>query len=95
MIGALRVKVPSYAKENSWDIFPTFISKISSCNLKELISQRKIFLEQISYLKIVSLIYYIVSEINILTKFRWAICYTFKINCTSFEKMNGFLINMQ
>ena len=44
---------------------------------------------------IVSLIYFIVSEIIILTKFRWEICYTFKINCTGFEKMHGFPINMQ
>ena len=43
----------------------------------------------------VALIYFIVSEINILIKFRLAICYTFKINCISFEKMHGFLINMQ
>ena len=46
-------------------------------------------------LKIVSLIYFIVSEINGLTKFRSAICYTFKIYCTSFGKMHGFPINMQ
>ena len=48
-------------------------------------------------LKIVSLIYFMVSEINILTKFCLTICYTFihVINCTSFEKMHGFSINMQ
>ena len=46
-------------------------------------------------LKIVSLFYFMVSEINILTKFRKTICYTFKINCTSFKKMHGFSINMQ
>ena len=45
--------------------------------------------------KIVSLIYFIVSEINILTKFRQTICYTFKIYCISFEKMHGFSINVQ
>ena len=46
-------------------------------------------------LKMVSLIYFIVSEINILIKFRKAISYTFKINCKSFEKIHGFPINMQ
>ena len=46
-------------------------------------------------LKTVSLIYFIVSEINILIKFRLAICYTFKINCKSFEKMQCFSINTQ
>ena len=46
-------------------------------------------------LKMVALIYFIVLEINILIKFRKAICYTFKINCKSFEKMHGFLINME
>ena len=46
-------------------------------------------------LKMVALIYFIVSEINILLKFRKAICYTFKMNCKSFEKMHGFPINMQ
>ena len=46
-------------------------------------------------LKIVSLIYFMVSETNILTKFRWTICYTFIFYCTSFEKMHGFSINMQ
>ena len=46
------------------------------------------------YLKIVSLIYFMVSEIDTLTKFRWPICYTFIINCTSFEKLHGFSINM-
>ena len=47
------------------------------------------------YLKTVSLIYFIVSEINILIKFRYAICYTSKINCKSFWNMHGFPINMQ
>ena len=42
-----------------------------------------------------SLIFFMVSKINILTKFRWTICYTFIINCTNFEKMHGFSINMQ
>ena len=46
-------------------------------------------------LKIVSLIYFIVLEIKILTKFRSAICYMFKINCKGFEKMHAFSINMQ
>ena len=46
-------------------------------------------------LKMVSLIYFIASEINISIKFRYAICYTFKINCKSFEKMHDFPINMQ
>ena len=46
-------------------------------------------------LKMISLVYFIVAEINILIKFRKAICYTFKINCKSFEKMHGFPINMQ
>ena len=46
-------------------------------------------------LKIVFIIYFIVSEINILTKFRSAIYYSFKIYCTSFGKMHGFQINMQ
>ena len=41
-------------------------------------------------LKIVSLIDYIVSEINILTKFCQTTCYSFIINCTSFEKMHCF-----
>ena len=41
-------------------------------------------------LEIVSRIYFMVSEINILTKFRQTICYSFKINCTSFEKLHGF-----
>ena len=36
-----------------------------------------------------------VSEINILTKFRKTICYIFIINCTSFEKMHVFSITMQ
>ena len=36
-----------------------------------------------------------VSDINTLTKFRYTICYTFIINCTSFEKLHGFSINMQ
>ena len=48
-----------------------------------------------SDLKMISLIYFMVSEINILTKFRYTICYTFIINCTSFEKMPGFSINVQ
>ena len=47
------------------------------------------------HLKMVSLIYFMVSEINILTKFCLTICYTVKINCTSFKKMHGFSINMQ
>ena len=38
----------------------------------------------------VSLIYIMVSEINILTKFRYTICYTFIINCTDFEKNAWF-----
>ena len=46
-------------------------------------------------LKIVSLIYFMVSEMNILTKFRQTICFFFLINCTSFEKMHGFSINRQ
>ena len=46
-------------------------------------------------LKIDCLIYFMVSKINILTKFRLTICYTFIINCTNFEKMHGFSINMQ
>ena len=52
-------------------------------------------MQKFKMLKMVSLIYFIVSEINILIKFRWAICYTFKINCKSFAKMHGFPINMQ
>ena len=40
--------------------------------------------------KIVSLIYYMVSEINILTKFRLTICHIFMIDCTRFEKMHCF-----
>ena len=46
-------------------------------------------------LKIVSLIYFMVSEINILTKFRKTICNTFIINCKSFEKMQCISINTQ
>ena len=46
-------------------------------------------------LTIVSLIYFMISEIDTLTKFRWTICYTFIINCTIFEKLHGFSINMQ
>ena len=42
-----------------------------------------------------ALVYFIVSEINISTKFRETICYTVIINFTSFEKMHGFSINMQ
>ena len=49
----------------------------------------------VKHLKIVSLIYFMVSEIDTLTKFRWTICYTFIINCTSFEILHGFSINMQ
>ena len=36
-----------------------------------------------------------VSEINILTKFRKTICNTLIINCKSFEKMQCFSINTQ
>ena len=36
-----------------------------------------------------------VSEIDILTKFRQAICYKFIIKCTTLEKILGFSINMQ
>ena len=38
-----------------------------------------------------------VSEINVLTKFHWTMCYTIIVNCysTSFEKMNGLSVNMQ
>ena len=46
-------------------------------------------------LKLVSLIYFMVSEINILTQFRKAICNTFIINCKSFKKIQFFSINTQ
>ena len=48
----------------------------------------------LSSLKINSLIYFMVSEINILTKFLSTICYTVIINYASFEKMHGFPMNM-
>ena len=41
-------------------------------------------------LKIISLIYFLLSEIHILTKFRKTVCYTFKIICKSVEKMHDF-----
>ena len=75
--------------------------KVIKHNVKGLGSIRGYFglniLEKLNtfVLKMVSLIYFIVSEINILIKFRYAICYTIKINCKSFEKMHGFPINMQ
>ena len=55
----------------------------------------RIILNSLQKLKIDSLYYFMVSETNILTIFRWAICYTSIINCTNFEKMHGFSINMQ
>ena len=34
-------------------------------------------------------------NIMAIIKFRYTICYTFIINCTRFEKIHGFSINMQ
>ena len=62
---------------------------------KKVIYPLSLIIDQFPYLKRVSLIYLIVSEINIVIKFRKAICYTFKINCKSFWKMHVFPINMQ
>ena len=46
-------------------------------------------------LKVISFIYFTVSERNILTKFSQTVCYTFIIKYTTFEKMHVFSINMQ
>ena len=79
-----------------WNFFLQFstLFKIKQYQLSPVISMH-VENQCSSLLKMVSLIYFIVSEINILIKFRKAICYTFKINCKSFEKMDGFPINMQ
>ena len=53
------------------------------------------FSEEDNSLKMLSLIYCMVTEINISTKFRWAMCYSFINNCIRFEKMYVFSINTQ
>ena len=76
------------------------LAKIISSSPTELRKARIVLYTILAFLsaiglKMVSLIHFMVSEIDTLTKFRSTICYTFIINCTSFEKLHGFSINMQ
>ena len=80
----------SFKQTMKFVFFLCFFSLSHSCRNKCALNNISVGTD--GHLKIVSLIYFIVSEINILTKFRLAICYTFKINCTSFKKMHGFPI---